>query len=98
MPPSAPQAIRYPTDLSLLNEAREVSEKIIDKLYLKMGPRTKPRTYRQKSRQVYLAVIKQRRHSSAETAKSSETRRLPSMDPSCDCVATSLKTIWRPCQ
>jgi hypothetical protein len=27
------QAIRYPTDLSLLNEAREFSEKIIDKLY-----------------------------------------------------------------
>lgn len=29
----APQAIRYPTDLSLLNEAREISEKVIDKLH-----------------------------------------------------------------
>ena len=27
------QAIRYPTDLRLLNEAREFSEQIIDKLY-----------------------------------------------------------------
>lgn len=30
----APQAIRYPTDPSLLNEAREFSEQIIDKLSL----------------------------------------------------------------
>ena len=29
----APQAIRYPTDLSLLNEARGFSEQIIDELY-----------------------------------------------------------------
>jgi len=31
----AEQAIRYPTDLSLLNEAREFSEQIIDRLYAK---------------------------------------------------------------
>lgn len=30
----APADIRYPTDLSLLNEAREKTEKIIDTLYL----------------------------------------------------------------
>ena len=29
----ADQDIRYPTDLSLLNEAREISERIIDVLY-----------------------------------------------------------------
>ena len=29
----APQAIAYPTDLNLLNDAREMSEKIIDELY-----------------------------------------------------------------
>jgi len=29
----APQAIRYPTDLNLLNEVREISEQVIDKLY-----------------------------------------------------------------
>ena len=53
------QAIRYPTDLSLLNEAREFSEQIIDKLY----PLTelKPRTYRQQARKAYLAIAKQRR-------------------------------------
>jgi hypothetical protein len=36
------QAIRYPTDLSLLNEARQFSEQIIDKLY----PRTELKNLR----------------------------------------------------
>jgi transposase, IS5 family len=59
----APQAIRYPTDLSLLNEAREFSEQIIDKLYPKTDWNKKPRTYREKARKAYLAVAKQRRPS-----------------------------------
>ena len=58
-----PQAIRYPTDLSLLNEAREFSEQIIDKLYPKTDWKNKPRTYRVKARKAYLAVAKQRRPS-----------------------------------
>ncbi|MCU7806137.1 MAG: transposase [Candidatus Thiodiazotropha sp. (ex Lucinoma borealis)] len=41
----APQAIRYPTDLSLLNEARAFSEQIIDTLYPKTALKKKPRTY-----------------------------------------------------
>ena len=57
----AEQAIRYPTDLSLLNEAREFSERIIDHLYPRTGLKRKPRTYRQKARQAYLAVVKKRR-------------------------------------
>jgi len=55
------QAIRYPTDLSLLNEAREFSEQIIDLLYAKTALKTKPRTYRQQARKAYLAIVKQRR-------------------------------------
>lgn len=57
----APQAIRYPTDLSLLNEAREFSEQIIDRLYPHSGLKKKPRTYRQQARRAYLAIVKQRR-------------------------------------
>lgn len=57
----APQAIRYPTDLSLLNEAREFSEQIIDQLYPHSGLQHKPRTYRQKARRDYLAIAKRRR-------------------------------------
>jgi len=59
----APQAIRYPTDLSLLNEAREFSEKIIDALYSKTDWQKKPRTYREKARKAFLAIVKQRRPS-----------------------------------
>jgi hypothetical protein len=59
----APQAIRYPTDLSLLNEAREFSEKIIDELYPKTDGKKKPRTYREKARKAYLEIVKQRRPS-----------------------------------
>ncbi len=57
----AEQAIRYPTDLTLLNEAREFSERIIDHLYPRTGWKRKPRTYRQKARQAFLAVAKKRR-------------------------------------
>ncbi len=57
----AEQAIRYPTDLSLLNEAREFSEQIIDILYSKTKLTKKPRTYRAKARKAYLAIVKQRR-------------------------------------
>ncbi len=55
------QAIRYPTDLSLLNEAREFSEQIIDKLYPRTELKKKPRTYREKARKAYLAIAKRRR-------------------------------------
>lgn len=55
------QAIRYPADLSLLNEAREFSELIIDKLCVHLQVAQKPRTYRQSARKAYLAIAKQKR-------------------------------------
>ncbi len=55
------QAIRFPTDLGLLNEAREISEHIIDTLYPKTDLKKKPRSYRQKARKAYLAIVKCRR-------------------------------------
>jgi hypothetical protein len=57
----APQAIRYPTDLNLLNEAREFSEQVIDRVYRHSGMKKKPRTYREQARKAYLSVVKQRR-------------------------------------
>ena len=57
------QAIRYPTDLSLLNEARQFSEQIIDQLYAKTDWKKKPRTYRVKARKDYLGIAKQKRPS-----------------------------------
>jgi len=57
-----PADIAYPTDLSLVNEAREKSEEIIDAMHAPfIGIRPKPRTYRQKARQAYLAVAKQKK-------------------------------------
>jgi transposase, IS5 family len=61
----APADIRYPTDLSLLNEARENSEDILDALYAQVSDqgKTKPRTYRKLARKAFLSVSKQRRPS-----------------------------------
>jgi len=59
----APADIRYPTDLSLLNQAREQTEAIIDDLYKQVDLEQKPRTYRQQARKRYLQVAKQRRAS-----------------------------------
>jgi len=57
-----PADIAYPTDSSLLNEAREKSEEIIDVMHKPfVGVRRKPRTYRQKARKAYLAVAKQKK-------------------------------------
>lgn len=58
----APADIAYPTDLSLLNQAREKLETIIDTLHEPdRGKTFKPRTYRERARKAYLAVAKQRR-------------------------------------
>ncbi len=57
----APADIKYPTDLDLLNDAREKSEQLIDLLYVSEKGKVKPRTYRQKARKEYLTATKQRK-------------------------------------
>ncbi|NTZ16052.1 IS5 family transposase [Paenibacillus sp. JMULE4] len=60
----APADIKYPTDLGLLNHAREILEDIIDILHHPhIGVMEKPRTYREKARKSYLGVSKQRKAS-----------------------------------
>lgn len=57
----APADLRYPTDLGLLNEAREKLDEIIDTLHEANGKKTRrPRTYRMVARKAYLTVSKQR--------------------------------------
>ena len=59
-----PADITYPTDLKVLNAAREKAEHIIDVLHRRfVGVRTKPRTYRKNARKDFLAIAKQRRPS-----------------------------------
>jgi transposase, IS5 family len=55
---ACPQDIAYPTDLNLLNDAREKSEWLIDILYEKQKGIEKPRTYRNRARKDYLKVAK----------------------------------------
>jgi hypothetical protein len=56
-----PADVHYPTDLGLLNEAREKLDEMIDVLHAASEKQTKrPRTYREKARRDYLAVSKQR--------------------------------------
>ncbi len=58
----APADIRYPTDVSLLNEAREKTDEIIDELHLPLvGKEPRPRTYRVKARRVFVAFTKKKR-------------------------------------
>ena len=62
-----PADINYPTDLSLLNEAREKTEEIIDRLHKKLKvSEKKVRTYRIKARKEYLKVSKKRRKGEKE--------------------------------
>ena len=62
-----PADIKYPTDINLLNEAREKSEKIIDALHEPLkGKEKKVRTYRNKARKEYLSTAKRRRIGSGE--------------------------------
>ena len=57
-----PADIRYPSDLSILNEVREKTEEIIDVLHSPdVGRNAKPRTYRRRARKDYLGVAKRRR-------------------------------------
>ena len=62
----APADISYPTDLKLLNQAREKSEKIIDilcKNRVSGSFKAKPVTYRKTARSVYLSIAKQKKPS-----------------------------------
>ena len=54
-----PADIRFPTDMSLLNEAREKTEAVIDILHAPLrGEQEKVRTHRQKARTDYLGFAK----------------------------------------
>jgi hypothetical protein len=65
-----PADITFPTDLKILNEARETSEKIIDILHRPhRGKLKKPRTYRKKARKQFLAIAKSKKVSKSKMRK-----------------------------
>lgn len=60
----APADITFPTDIKLLNTAREKTELLIDNIYNSSElHKVKPRTYRKRARRDYLAIAKQRKKS-----------------------------------
>ena len=69
---ATPQDIRYPTDISLLNEARECLEGMIDRVFPKGQ---KPRSYRRIARRDYQRYAKNRRLSQKLLRKSVSVKR-----------------------
>ena len=69
----SPSNIRYPMDFSLLNEARERLEGMIDYFHKAYHPWGKPRTYRRVARKSYLALAKCRKRTAKKIRM--ETRR-----------------------
>lgn len=65
----ADQEITYPTDLKLLNAARENLERITDLLYIRSTDGKKPRDYRRIARKDYLLVAKKKRKTKKEIRK-----------------------------
>ena len=64
----APQNIRYPQDASLLNEARENLEEMIDEMH-DPADGEKPRTYRRNARKDYLNIAKSKKKSAKQIRK-----------------------------
>ena len=63
---ACPQDISYPTDLNLLNDAREKTEELTDFLYSSSLHKKKPRTYRQVARKLYLKTAQKKVKSKKE--------------------------------
>ena len=83
---ACPQDIRYPTDLNLLNDAREKSEELIDFLCgLKKGI-AKPRTYREIARKQYLKVA-QKKHKTKKEIRGAIKKQL-------SCLHRNVKNIY----
>ncbi len=58
----SPADIRHPTDVSLLNEAHEKTEEIIDELHMQLiGRAPRPRTYREKASRRFVVFTKHRK-------------------------------------
>jgi transposase, IS5 family len=67
---ACPQDIAYPTDLNLLNDAREKSQELIDIVYApSLHGKKRPRTYREQARKLYLNTAMKKNKSRKEICK-----------------------------
>jgi IS5 family transposase len=71
----APEAMRFPHDVTTLDEARRKTEKIIDALHaVNPGEGNKPRTYRKKARKQFLRFIRNRKPRENEIRRAIRTQ------------------------
>ena len=81
-----PEDIRYPHDVTLLDEARQKTEKIIDTMHEKATrPTVKPRTYRKVARKAFLRFIKNKKRNTRDFRKA--------LKQQAQFVARNLRTI-----
>jgi transposase, IS5 family len=75
---ACPQDIAYPTDLNLLSEARQISERLIDTIYNPEMDAKKPRTYRKNARKEYLQTAQKKspKHKTIQKAVGKQLRYL----------------------
>jgi hypothetical protein len=66
---ACPQDIAYPTDLDLLNSAREKAEELVDILYARANMEKKPRTYRREARRAYLETAQSKKKGAKKIRK-----------------------------
>lgn len=83
----SPSNIRYPQDFSLLNEAREKLEDMIDYFHKTFHPWAKPRTYRRVAKKEYLAL--------ARSKKRTEKKIRATIRKQLECVRRDLKYLER---
>ena len=57
---ACPQDIAFPTDIDLLNDAREKSQELMDILFENSSMQKKPRNYREKARKEYLKIAQKK--------------------------------------
>lgn len=71
----APQDVRFPNDVGLLNEAREKTDRMIDTLIAASPAGTKrPRTYRKRARIEFLGFIRRRRNTEKTVRRTLKTQ------------------------
>tara|TARA_B100001059_G_C17776989_1_gene551888 strand:- start:7 stop:1476 length:1470 start_codon:yes stop_codon:yes gene_type:complete len=83
-----PADIHFPTDLGLLNKAREKTEQIIDLLWSNrsnVDEKVKPRTYREDGRKSFLSIVLQKR--------ASKKKRRQALEKQLNCIKRNLKSI-----
>lgn len=86
----SPSNIRYPQDFSLLNEAREKTDGMIDILHKQFEEGHRPRTYRRVLRTAYLSMAKSKKRS-ATKIRSLIRKLLCALKRNLDFVAAYLK-------